>query len=62
MNMNKHVKEDGMELVKVQLKVARKGRLQVPGGIYRAVETDRAILRDEKRIGQSKAIHMKDEV
>ena len=51
-----------MELVEVQLKVAGKGRLQVPGGIYRATETDWVILREEEGIGQSKAIHVKEEV
>ena len=62
MNMSRGVKEGEMELVEVQLKVAGKGRLQVPGGIYRATEIDRAVLRDEKRNGQSKAIHVKEEV
>ena len=60
MNMSKRVKEGEMELVEVQLKVA--GRLQVPGGIYRATEIDRAALQDEKRKGQSKAIQVKEEV
>ena len=62
MNMSKRVKEGEMELVEVQLKVAGKGRLQVPGGIYRATEIDRAALQDEKRKGQSKAIQVKEEV
>lgn len=50
-----------MSLVRVQLKVAGKGRLQVPGGLYKTTTANR-LEREEKEKEGTKPVMVKSEV